>query len=179
MDTQLAARVPFEQHQMLGIANRQCFEHDRVDDAEYGGVRADAKRQRKHRHGGEAGIPRQHAQSIKDVAAPARQQCDFAVRTKGAVFNVMLPNRHSRFLSSLRFLQLMRQGVPIADVPTRDIAGPLLACAQPERFGVRVLQLAREFLDNLRFALGTKTPQAQVPSDMCGPIKHGWAARSG
>ena len=74
----------------------------------------------------------------------------------------MLPSRHSRFLSSLRFLQLVGQGVPIADVPPRDLAGPLLACAQPQRFGVCVFQLAGHFFDDFRFALGTKAPQAQV-----------------
>ena len=174
-----AADGPFEQHQVLRIAHRQRLEHDRVDDTEDGGVGADTEGQRQDSNGGEAGILRQHAQTIEHVAAPACQEGESAAFAQSAVFRVMLPGRHSRFLSSLRFLQLMGQRGPIDDVPARDLAGPLLACAQPQRLGVRVFQLAGHFFHDFRFALGAKAPQAQVLADILGPIKHGWAARSG
>jgi len=38
-----------------------------VDDAEYGGVEADADRQRQDHHGGESTAPAQHAQRVADV----------------------------------------------------------------------------------------------------------------
>ena len=179
MDTQLAARAPFEKHQVLRVADRQRLKHHRVDDAEYGGVGADAKRQRQNRHGGEAGVLRQHAQAVEHVAAHAGQKSESATFAQSAVVRVILPSRHSRFLSSLRFLQLVGQGVPIDDVPPRYLAGPLLACARPQRFDARVFQLASHFFHDFRFAPGTESPQAQVAPDICGPIKHGWAARSG
>ena len=73
----------------------------------------------------------------------------------------------------------MGQRGPIADVPARGLGGLILAATQPQRFGVRVFQLAGHFFDNFGFALGTKAPQAQVAADIFGPIRHGWAARSG
>jgi hypothetical protein len=46
---------------MLGFLKRQWSRQDGMDDTEHGGAGANAKRQREHGHGGEAGVLQQLA----------------------------------------------------------------------------------------------------------------------
>ena len=58
-----AADSVAEAVELLGVRNRQGFEHYRVNQGEDGRVRADAQCERQHRHSGEAGILCQQAQA--------------------------------------------------------------------------------------------------------------------
>src|SRR3954462_1872734 len=54
-------------YQLPWILHRQHLEHDCIFQAEDGGVRANAKRQRQHGDGGKGRILAQHAQRVSEV----------------------------------------------------------------------------------------------------------------
>jgi hypothetical protein len=60
-------RVPFEQHELLGMIHRQFLEHDSVNEAEDRRVRANSQRQRQHSNRGESRLLRQHPEPVPRV----------------------------------------------------------------------------------------------------------------
>ena len=54
-------------HHALGVRVRERVQQDVLDDAENGGCRADAQRQRQHRQRGEAGLVAQAAEAVAEV----------------------------------------------------------------------------------------------------------------
>ena len=64
----MRALILHEEH-AFGLRNRQRLQHERVDDAEDDGVRADAKRQREDRHERECRRARERADGIPHVGA--------------------------------------------------------------------------------------------------------------
>ena len=62
------AGIPAQQlDELLRFAHRQRAQHQGVEQAENGGVGADAERQRQNRHGGKNAIPSQAANRVGDV----------------------------------------------------------------------------------------------------------------
>ena len=53
--------------QLFGVGDGEGFEHYRIDQAEDGGVGADAEGQRQNRHGGEAGAGAEGSESVAEV----------------------------------------------------------------------------------------------------------------
>ena len=64
-------QVAPDDHEAIGVRKGQRPQHDRVDDGEDGGVRADAERQRREDDDREADRPAQRAERETDVAADA------------------------------------------------------------------------------------------------------------
>src|SRR5580704_4169887 len=63
----LMPRAPLEHYQLLGVLDRQRFQHQGIDQAENRRIRADSERQSEHRDGGEPGILSQNAQPETSV----------------------------------------------------------------------------------------------------------------
>ncbi len=57
-----------EETQLLRVAHRQGAKHQRVDEAEDGGVGADAESQRQDRDDRESRLPRKHPRAVADIA---------------------------------------------------------------------------------------------------------------
>src|SRR6202007_2262819 len=68
-----------ELHQLLGILHRQHFEQSRIDQAEHGSVRPNAKRRRRYDHYGEAPVatelPHRIANILPDVLDEGSPPC--------------------------------------------------------------------------------------------------------
>ncbi len=59
--------LPLEKNKVLRILDGKRSEHDGIDEAEDGGVSADAESESEHGDGGEAGGSAQHAQGVAQV----------------------------------------------------------------------------------------------------------------
>ena len=67
--------VAGDNNEAVWIPNRQGRKQEGIDDAEHGGVRADAGGKSKHRDGCEAGALREHAESVADVLPQIFHRC--------------------------------------------------------------------------------------------------------
>src|SRR5262249_54006525 len=147
-----------DRNQPVGITIRQIAEHESVDHRENSGVPTDTERQRSHRDRRKAWIPTEKSNSIANVPPGACHAADTISR-----------NRIRRALGSVDSLS---QFFPVANLQFRTTQSTIVAISACNRVGIRLLQLKRQFRDNLRFALRPDMQFAKPTPDKYWPIRH-------
>ena len=156
----VAHAVRVQQDQLARALHRQRVEQQRVDDAEDGGVRADAERERQHHHCREAGERDEPTARVTNVLPEIGEHDPPASFLTCVVVQALRPPIDVR--SNVRSIGIPEGGCevcPVGDLRARVGIGVGLRHAARDRLAIEVFELRRQLPHDARFALARELRQ--------------------
>ena len=155
-----------DRDELSGRADGQRPEEQRVHHAEERGVGADSERERDDGDRGQALVTDQRAHAVEQILAKLGAERQAPARLERAVVRVACPPIDGRHALAPRSRKLPAERVPIGDVLLGAPARLGVRRAGLPRLAIRVLELPREVLDDLRLAALAERPDPQAVADV-------------